>query len=136
MLNILEQMTTPTLQMIRTVAKAGKLNKGTWNGCVFNKVGDEYGIQCKNFSSAGAIDPTAADFIRVWDTHREYTTELLLKDVEWVLSHRDDVQPEFETVNMGRVKKVRRRRIATAQHVLTLEELESNFLEELEALLV
>lgn len=135
MLTILEQMSSPTLKLLEKVASKGTLNKGTWNHCVFNAAGEEYGIQVAGIHAACAVSNNAADFIRYWDSHREYTTENLLRDVRIVLSTRDDVPQDFEEVNMGRVKAVRRRSISRST-LLTTEELEDNFMDELEALLV
>lgn len=135
MLTILEQMSSPTLKTIEKVASKGTLNKGTWNHCVFNAAGEEYGIQVVGINAACAVSSNAADFIRYWDSHSDYTTDDLLRDVRIVLSTRNDVAPDFEEVNMGRVKAVRRRSISRST-MLTTEELEANFQDELETMLV
>lgn len=97
-------------------------------------MGDEYGIKVAGRYSAMAVSPVATEFIRYWDSHIEYTTVHLHRDVELVLSERDDLEPEYEEVNMGRVKAIRRRSIARST-MLTTEELDANFQDELEALL-
>lgn len=127
-------METTTLVKIKQVAEKGTLNKGTWDHCVFNAMGDEYGIKVSGMVSATAISALASDFIRHWDSDRDYTTTNLLSDVNSILETRTDVPQEFEEVNMGRVKAVRRRSISRST-MLTTEELDANFMDELESLL-
>lgn len=123
-------MSTSTLLLVKKVATQGTLNKGTWDHCVFNAVGDEYGINVNGFKVAKAVDPTARDFITYWDSHRDYTTENLLDDVTKVLDSRTDIPEDFNEVNMGRVSRIRRRTLFKS-NLLTTEAFE----QELEALL-
>lgn len=124
-------MKTSTLELIEKAAEKGTLNKSTWNGCVFNAAGDECGIQVNSMKSAKAVDRLAFTFIARWDSLRGYTTEQLLVDVRSVLATRTRKEP-FYKVDMGRVKGVRRRRIADST-MFTMEDFENSLKELVDA---
>lgn len=131
MKDILNQMKTSTLVLIEKAAEKGKLNKGTWDGCVFNQAADECGINANSFRSAASIDPLCRDFIMRWDSLRGYTTEHLLVDVRSILDVKG--RPTgFQEVDMGRVKGIRRKHVANST-LFTMEDFESSLRELIDA---
>jgi hypothetical protein len=117
--------------LIEQAASSGKLNKGTWNNCVFNAAAEEAGLPAtKDIRHAKTIDPLAQQFISQWDALQGYTTENLLADVQSILDERGRPEP-FYTVEMGRVKRVRRTRVAEST-MFTMEDFNESLRELIE----